>query len=66
MSGEKQVTVRLQKVKKNRIKLKLFVFAVLAAALLLITIFAKYICPYDPYAQDLSQAMQPPSTSNNN
>ena len=41
--------------------MKLIVFAGLAAALLLITIFAKYICPYDSYAQDLTQAMQPPS-----
>lgn len=61
MNQEQQVTVRIQKVKKNRIRMKLIVFAGLAAALLLITIFAKYICPYDPYAQDLMQAMQPPS-----
>ena len=61
MNQEQQVTVRTQKVKKNRIRMKLIVFAGLAAALLLITIFAKYICPYDPYAQDLTQAMQPPS-----
>ena len=61
MNQEQQVTVRIQKVKKNRIRMKLIVFAGLAAALLLITIFAKYICPYDPYAQDLTQAMQPPS-----
>ena len=61
MSQEQQVTVRIQKVKKNQIRMKLIVFAGLAAALLLITIFAKYICPYDPYAQDLTQAMQPPS-----
>ena len=61
MSQEHQVTVRIQKVKKNQIRMKLIVFAGLAAALLLITIFAKYICPYDPYAQDLTQAMQPPS-----
>ena len=46
-----------------RIRMKLIVFAGLAAALLLITIFAKYICPYDPYAQDLTQAMQPPSAA---
>ena len=58
-----QVTVRVQKVKRNRIRMKLFLFAALAATLLLITIFAKYICPYDPYAQDLSQAMQPPSAA---
>ena len=63
MSQERQVTVRIQKVKRNRIRMKLFLFAALAATLLLITIFAKYICPYDPYAQDLSQAMQPPSAT---
>ena len=63
MNQEQQVTVRIQKVKKNRIWMKLIVFAGLAAALLLITIFAKYICPYDPYAQDLTQAMQPPSAA---
>ena len=63
MNQEQQVTVRIQKVKKNRIWMKLIVFAGLAAALLLITIFAKYICPYDPYAQDLPQALQPPSAA---
>ena len=63
MNQEQQLTVRIQKVKKNRIWMKLIVFAGLAAALLLITIFAKYICPYDPYAQDLTQAMQPPSAA---
>ena len=63
MSQERQVTVRVQKVKRNRIRMKLFLFAALAATLLLITIFAKDICPYDPYAQDLSQAMQPPSAT---
>ena len=63
MNQEQQVTVRIQKVKKNRIRMKLIVFAGLAAALLLITIFAKYICPYDPYAQDLAQAMQPPGAA---
>lgn len=63
MNQEQQVTVRIQKVKKNRIRMKLIVFAGLATALLLITIFAKYICPNDPYAQDLTQAMQPPSAA---
>ncbi len=63
MNQEQQVTVRIQKVKKNRIRMKLIVFSGLAAALLLITIFAKYICPYDPYAQDLTQAMQPPNAA---
>ena len=34
MSQEKQVTVRVQKVKKNRIKIRLAIFVALAAALL--------------------------------
>ena len=63
MSQEHQVTVRVQKVKKQRIQMKIFLFTALAAALLLITIFAKYICPYAHYAQDLTQAMQPPSAA---
>ena len=63
MNQEQQVTVRIQKVKKNRIRMKLIAFTGLAAALLLVTLFAKYICPYDPYAQDLTQAMQPPSAA---
>lgn len=61
MMEEGKVTVRIQKVKKNRIRLKLVFFAALAVLLLLATIFAKQLCPYDPYAQDLTQAMQPPS-----
>lgn len=60
MIEEREVTVRVQKVKKNRIRMKLFFFAALAVLLLLATIFAKQLCPYDPYAQDLAQAMQPP------
>lgn len=52
MMEEGKVTVRIQKVKKNRIRMKLFFFAALAVLLLLATIFAKQLCPYDPYAQD--------------
>ena len=43
--------------------MKLFFFATLAVLLLLATIFAKQLCPYDPYAQDLAQAMKPPSAA---
>ena len=63
MIEEREVTVRVQKVKKNRIRMKLFFFAALAVLLLLATIFAKQLCPYDPYVQDLAQAMQPPSAA---
>lgn len=55
------ITVRVQKVKKNNIKGRLYFFLVLLAILLVVTIFADKIVPYDPYEQDLSQSMQAPS-----
>lgn len=57
----KPVTVRIQKVKKSHIKGKLYFFLLLVAALLVVTVFADKIVPYDPYAQDLSQSMLAPS-----
>lgn len=54
-------TVRKQTVKKDATKKKLIVFSALVIALLLATIFAKYICPYDPNAQDFASALKPPS-----
>ena len=63
MSEEKKITVREQKMKKNHMKAKLIFFAVLAVILLLIAIFAEYLCPYDPYAQNLLEAQQPPSAT---
>ena len=55
------VTVRIQKIKKNTVRGRLIFFLVLAGILLLVTIFADRIVPYDPYAQDLSKSMMPPS-----
>ena len=55
------VTVRQQKVQRNFIKPKLAVFATLALAVIAIAVCAPLLCPYDPYAQDLSAALQPPS-----
>lgn len=60
MSEKTKVTVRKQKIRKNYTKAKLVFFLVLTALLLLIAAFAKYLCPYDPYAQDLTIAQQPP------
>ena len=56
------VTVRIQKIKKNTVKGRLIFFLVLMGILLLVTIFADRIVPYDPYAQDLSKSMLPPSS----
>lgn len=54
-------TIRIQKIKKNNIKKKLIFFIILAGALLFVSIFARLLCPYDPYEQNLSQALQSPS-----
>ena len=58
---EKGVIVPAKKGKKNYIKGKLYFFIFLTLLLLLVAAFAKHICPYDPYAQDLLQAQKPPS-----
>ena len=57
------VTIRVQKVKKNRIRERLLIFLFLAVILLLVSSFADKIVPYDPYAQDLSLSRQPPSAA---
>lgn len=58
---KKKVTVRVQKIKKNYIRQKLIFFTILAVLLIIAAVFSDGLCPYDPYAQDLSAAMQPPS-----
>ena len=40
---------------------KMVVFAVLAVLLVLAALFAEHLCPYDPYAQNLREALQAPS-----
>ena len=57
------VTIRVQKVKKNRIRARLFFFLFLAVVLVLVSFFADQIGPYDPYGQDLSLSRQPPSAA---
>lgn len=54
-------TIRIQKVRKNRTKRMFIIFSILAAALLICSIIAPLLCPYDPYAQDLSKSLQSPS-----
>ena len=56
MSESVNPSVRIQKVKKSRIKIKLFVFVTAAVLLLLSAVFARQMCPYDPYEMDLSIA----------
>jgi len=61
VSGEKSVTVRRQKVRRNHIRLRLYFFLGLTAALLLAALFADRLAPYDPYLQNYDISFQPPS-----
>ena len=54
------VTVRAQKVRRDHTPAKMAVFAILAVAVVVVALLAPLLCPYDPYAQNLSQALQPP------
>ena len=62
MRGEKAVTVRRQKVKRSNTKLRLYFFLTLTAVLLIVTLFADKLTPYDPYLQNYDISFQPPST----
>lgn len=52
---------RKQIIKKDNTKVKLMIFSSLVIALILVVIFADFVCPYDPNEQDLSNALQAPS-----
>ncbi len=56
------VTVRRQKIQKSNIRQRLYFFSFLAAALMLVVIFAEYLCPYDPNAQ-IFGTLEPPSAA---
>lgn len=54
------ITIRQQKIKKDYTKQKCIILCILVGLVLFTAVFAEYIVPYDPYAQDLSNALQPP------
>ena len=56
-------TVRIQKIRKDTVKIRLIVFGTLAVLLLLCSVFCEYLTPYDPYLQDLSNAKAAPSVA---
>lgn len=55
-----KISVRKPKIRKNNVKRRLFVFLLLALLLMLVVIFARQICPYDPDAQ-IFGSLEPPS-----
>ena len=44
----------------ERLRGRLIVFSTLVVLLLLATVFAGSLCPYDPYVQDPANALAPP------
>jgi len=50
----------LQKQVRNNTKLKLIVLFIFVLGLLIVAALASYLVPYDPYEQDLNNALQPP------
>lgn len=55
-----KITVRKQKIIKDHTRQKMIFFGILVLGLLCIAVFAPWLTPYDPYGQDLSEALQPP------
>lgn len=47
-------------IKRDHTKLKCIILSVLVGAVLLAAVFAESLVPYDPYAQDLGNALKPP------
>lgn len=58
-----ETTVRPQRVRRSHTRAKLMIFGILAALVLAVAVFAPLLCPCDPYAQDLSVALSPPSAA---
>ncbi len=52
--------MREKKIVKDYTKQKMLVFGVLVGMVILIALFAPYLTPYDPYEQDLGNALLPP------
>lgn len=50
----------MQKQVRNNTKLKLIVLFIFVLGLLIVAALASYLVPYDPYEQDLNNALQPP------
>lgn len=59
----KEPTVRIQKIKRDTVKLRLIIFGALAIILIVCSIFSEHLCSYDPYLQDLSIAKAAPSAA---
>ncbi|MCM8710108.1 hypothetical protein M2651_03575 [Clostridium sp. SYSU_GA19001] len=60
---ECSVKVSKQKNIRDFTIMKFYILLVLVIILLMVTAFAYKLVPYDPFEQDLSKTLQPPSVS---
>ena len=58
--NSRKITIRQLKIEKDYTKIKFKVLIILVGLLLLIALFAPYLTPFDPYAQNLNLALKPP------
>ena len=59
--SETKPTLRVQKVYRDSVKTRLILFGALAILLIACSVFSEYLCPYDPNAQNLDNALAAPS-----
>lgn len=55
------IIIRTRRIKSSHIKLRLYIFLTLVILLMLAALFSEQLAPYDPYEQNLAEAMLPPS-----
>ncbi len=55
------ITIHTRRIKSSHIKLRLYIFLTLVILLMLAALFSEQLAPYDPYEQNLAEAMLPPS-----
>lgn len=62
MSRKEAAAGGTQKIRGSHTKAKFYALSVLVLLILLMAVFAEKIVPFDPYAQDLANTLQPPSS----
>lgn len=56
-----EISVRVPQIRRDRLKRKLYFFSTVAGLLIVAAFFSEYLCPYDPYEQNMSLAKAAPS-----
>lgn len=59
----REPTIRKQNIHRNHFKIRLIFWGILALALVIASYFSEYLCPYDPYLQDLGNTKAVPSAA---